>query len=368
MSTNLYAILEVESTASTEELKKSYRRLARQYHPDTNPGDAAAEAKFKEVSQAYEILSDPDRRAHYDRFGADVGAGGPGGFDGSVQDLFDMFFQGFGGGFGGAQRGGPPAGSDAEVVLDITLEEAAFGARRDVTVTLPVRCDTCAGSGAAEGSSPTKCSACQGSGQVRAIRNSILGQMVTVVGCSQCQGVGTTVDTPCSDCRGEGRRVDEKTLTIEIPAGVENGSTMRLADRGPAGPRGGRAGTLYVALRVSGDPRFERIGDDLHHTVTISFVQAVFGATLQIPTLEGDEEVAVPSGTTHGSVLRLRGKGVTHLRGRGRGDILVHIEIEVPTHLDAESEEHLRAFAASRGEDVPEASHGLFGRKKGSRK
>lgn len=363
-SPDLYALLEVDRGASPEELKRSYRRLARQLHPDSNPGDAEAESRFKEVSQAYEILSDPDRRAHYDRFGSDANASG--GFEaGSVQDLFDMFFQGFGG--GGSRRSGPQPGPDAEVALSITLHEAAFGATKEVSVNLPVRCSTCAGSGAKEGTSTTRCGECQGSGQVRRIRQSILGQMMTTAPCTACAGYGTIIEQPCADCRGDGRRQERKTLTVEIPAGVEDGSTMRLMDRGPAGQRGAPNGTLYVHLQVQSDPRFERHGDDLHVEANIAFTQAVFGASITVPTLEDDEALVVPAGSTHGTVLRLREKGVTHLRGRGRGDLYVHLALEVPTNLDEESEALLRSFAAARNEALHEEGHGLF-RRKGHKK
>jgi molecular chaperone DnaJ len=358
-SPDLYTLLEVDANASQDDLKKSYRRLARQLHPDANPGDAAAEARFKEVSQAYEILSDPERRAHYDRFGTD--ANGQAGFDaGSVQDLFDLFFQGFGG--GGQRRGGPQPGPDAEVSLDITLHEAAFGAKRELTVTLPLRCETCAGSGAKAGTSATTCGECNGAGQVRRIRNSMLGQMVTTAPCGACGGFGSRVSDPCSDCRGEGRRNQQKTLTIDIPAGVENGSTMRLVDRGPAGMRWAPNGTLYVHLRVAEDDRFERHNDDLHHEATITFAQAVFGATISVPTLADNMDVTVPAGSAHGTVLRLRDQGVTHLRGRGRGDLFVHLAIEIPTELDETSEALLRQFAEHRNEAV-DTAHGIFHRK-----
>ncbi|MBU6233397.1 MAG: J domain-containing protein [Acidobacteria bacterium] len=364
-SPDLYAVLEVDSSASADDLKKSYRRLARQYHPDTNPGDAEAEARFKEISQAYEILSDPDRRAHYDRFGSDVN--GSGDFS-SVQDLFDMFFQGFGGFGGGGHRPGPQPGPDAQVSLRISLHDAAVGARHEVTVTLPVACVDCHGSGAADGTSPIPCLECGGAGQVRAVRNSVFGQMVTSAPCRRCGGFGSVIQTPCAHCRGEGRRSEPKSLTIEIPPGVENGSTMRLVDRGPAGLRGGPNGTLFVELAVEDDPRFTRHGDDLHHEASISFAQAVFGCDVTVPTLEDETVVVVPAGSTHGTVLRVRDQGIPHLRGRGRGDLYIHLAIEVPTDLSPESEQMLRDFALSRGEDVAEANHGLFGRRKAGRK
>jgi molecular chaperone DnaJ len=361
-NTDLYGILEVDATCTPDELKTSYRRLARKYHPDANTDDPMAETRFKEVSQAYEILSDPERRANYDRFGSDVGAGGNPFGAGSVQDIFDMFFGGMTGNSQG--RRGPQPGPDAEVSLDITLEEAAFGASREVTVTLPQRCSTCEGSGCAPGTSPVTCEECHGSGELRRVRNSILGQMVTSAVCPRCQGMGTRIQSPCADCRGEGRRQESVTLSAHIPAGVEDGSTMRLADRGPAGVRGGANGRLFVHLRVQGDPRFERHGDDLHHEAHINFSQAVLGAAITVPTLREEQVLDVEPGSQNGTVHRLRHEGVEHLHGRGRGDLYIHLTVDVPTELDQESETLLRSWAEHREEVVNEPSGGLFRRRK----
>jgi len=356
-NTDLYAVLECDANASPDELKKSYRRLARQYHPDANPGDPNAEARFKEVSQAYEILSDPDRRANYDRFGSDVGAGNPFGA-GSVQDIFDMFFGGMGA--RSPQRRGPQPGPDAEISFDITLDDAAFGATHDVTVTLPQRCTTCDGSGCAPGTSPIRCEECDGVGEVRRVRNSILGQMVTSSPCARCHGTGSRIESPCSDCRGEGRRNAPSTLNVQIPAGVEDGSTMRLADRGPAGARGGPNGRLFVHLRVTSDERFERVGDDLHHEAHVAFTQAALGATIDVPTLRSSTSIDVEPGSANGTVHRIRHEGIEHLHGRGRGDLYVHLVVDVPTSLDDESTDLLRQLATHRGEGVREHTGGLF--------
>ena len=364
-TTDLYAILEVDHDVSPEDLKKAYRRLARQLHPDANPGDAASEARFKEVSQAYEILSDPERRANYDRFGADVGAGGNPFGGGSVQDIFDMFFGGMGA--HGPQRRGPQPGPDAEINVEITLDEAAFGVNREITVTLPQRCDTCAGSGCAVGTSPITCVECAGMGEVRRVRNSILGQMMTTTVCPRCNGMGSRIETPCPDCRGEGRRDDATTMTIQIPAGVENGSTMRLSDRGPAGARGGPNGRLFVHLRVAPDARFERNGDDLHHEAHISFAQAALGANIEVPTLRASERIEVAAGSASGTVHRLRHEGVEHLHGRGRGDLFVHLVVDVPTELDDVERDLLRQLAHHRGEEVAEHHGGGLFRKRAKR-
>jgi molecular chaperone DnaJ len=364
-NSDLYAVLEVNASVSPEDLKKSYRRLARQYHPDNNPGDATAEARFKEVSQAYEILSDPDRRANYDRFGSDTGAGNPFGA-GSVQDIFDMFF----GGISGRPQGrrGPQPGPDAEISVDITLDDAAFGATHDVSVTLPKRCPTCDGSGCAPGTKPATCIECAGLGEIRRVRNSILGQMVTSSPCPRCQGSGTIINDPCKDCRGEGRKNVASTLTIQIPAGVEDGSTMRLSDQGPAGARGGPNGRLFVHLRVTPDERFERSGDDLHHEAHIAFTQAVLGTTIEVPTLRENHQIEVAPGSANGTVHRLRHEGVEHLHGRGRGDLFVHLVVDVPTELDDTSADLLRQLAEHRGETIHEHSGGLFSRKRGAKR
>ncbi|MDE3065445.1 MAG: J domain-containing protein [Acidobacteriota bacterium] len=358
-SADLYAVLEVERDASPDDLKRAYRRLARQYHPDANPGDPAAEARFKEVSQAYEILSDPERRANYDRFGSDVGAQNPFGA-GSVQDIFDMFFGGLG---GRPQRRGPQPGPDAEATVDISLDDAAFGASREVTVTLPQRCATCSGSGCAPGTSPVACPECEGTGEVRRVRNSILGQMVTAMPCSRCGATGQRIESPCATCRGDGRVTATSTFSVQIPPGVEDGSTMRLGDRGPAGPRGGPPGRLFVHLRVTPDPRFERVGDDLHHEAHVSFAQAALGTTIEVPTLRESTTIDVEPGSAYGTVHRVRHEGVPHLHGRGRGDLFVHLVVDVPTDLDETSTDLLRQLAAHRGEAVREHASRLFSRR-----
>ncbi len=365
-SPDLYAVLGVDHSVSPDELKKAYRRLARELHPDANPENPEAESRFKDVSQAYEILSDPDRRAHYDRFGADVGGGGGDPFgSGSVQDIFDMFFGGMG---ARPQRRGPQPGPDAEISIDISLDDAAFGASHEVTVTLPGRCASCEGSGCAPGTSPVTCVECAGMGEVRRVRNSILGQMVTSAACSRCQGAGSRIDTPCDDCRGEGRRQATSTFTVQIPAGVEDGSTMRIAERGPAGQRGGPNGRLYVHLRVEPDERFERVGDDLHHEAHVAFTQAVLGATIEVPTLRATATLDIEPGSANGTVHRLKHEGVEHLHGRGRGDLYVHVVVDVPTELDETSSDLLRQLAAHRGEAVTEVGTHRFARHRGAKR
>ncbi|MEI6709920.1 MAG: molecular chaperone DnaJ [Actinomycetota bacterium] len=360
MSASLYEVLEVEQTVSHEEIKSSYRRLARKYHPDANPGDQSAESKFKEISQAYEVLSDPDRRAQYDRFGSTNQNQNPFG-QGSVQDIFDMFFGG--GGSFQQRNAGPPAGQDAQVVMEISLDDAGFGVTKDLTLTMPQPCKECSGSGAAHGSSPVACVECAGAGQVRRVRNSILGQMMTTSICNRCQGFGTRIETPCESCRGSGLSNEEVTLSVQVPAGVEDGSTMRLANKGPAGARGGGSGQLYVHLRITADERFERDGENLHHELHISFVEAALGAHLTAPTLRSEVKVEIETGTQTGTILRFRGEGMPRLHSRHHGELFVHIVVDTPTELDDESEALLRQLAQKQQITVAESGK----RRKGHR-
>ncbi len=365
---DLYELLGVGSQATDDEIKRAYRRRARELHPDANGGDPEAEAKFKEVSFAYEVLRDPERRARYDRFGpasfgsgAGGGAGGMGfGFDGGLSDLFEAFF----GTMGGAPRGrrrGPQQGSDAEVTLHLEFAEAVFGTQKQLSVRLPVTCEECDGSGARPGTQPVVCSDCQGTGELRRVRQSLLGQVVTSVACARCQGSGELIADPCQSCRGEGRRMEDREFTVEVPAGVDDGSTLRLAGRGPAGPRGGSNGSLFVHLVVQPDPRFERVGDDLHTTLHVGMVQAALGTAVDVETLEEARQVSVAAGTQTGAVIRLRGLGVPHLRGRGRGDLYVHLAVDTPTELTTRQRELLTELAAERGEEV-HGHDGVFSR------
>ncbi|HLX89015.1 MAG TPA: molecular chaperone DnaJ [Acidimicrobiales bacterium] len=364
MATDYYALLGVSPQAGEEDIKRAYRRMARELHPDSTGGDPAAEARFKEVTRAYEVLRDPERRARYDRFGPD-GAEAPAGgmtdpfFGGGLGDIFDAFF---GGGGATRRRGGPTRGADAEVVLELDFRQAVFGAQREVSLETPVACDECGGSGARPGTTAVRCPDCQGTGEIRRVRQSILGQVVTAAPCQRCQGLGEAITSPCPQCRGDGRRVESRTFTVDVPAGVDHGSTLRLTGRGPAGPRGGPAGDLYVHLAVREDPRFTRRGDDLDTELHVSVAQAALGATPELETLDGTEVVTVPAGTQSGHVVRLRGKGVPHVRGRGRGDLLVHVMVDTPTDLTKAQEELLRRLAAERGEAVAPADEGLMSR------
>jgi molecular chaperone DnaJ len=352
---DLYEILGVARNASDDEIKKAYRALARLHHPDNNPGDAEAEARFKKISVAYETLADPERRRQYDMFGtAGMGAGGGTGPMGEAfgfGDLFEAFFGGdaFGGGRGPAA---PPRGADVEAQIELTLAEVAFGATKTIEPRLPVTCGRCNGSGCEPGTHPSRCDVCGGSGELRQVRRSILGQMVTAAPCHACGGLGSRILSPCGECGGEGRVMAVKRIDVEVPAGVDSGQRLRLPERGPAAPRGGITGDLYVNVRVLPHPHLHRDGDDLLHVRSISMLQATLGTRLQIETLDGAEELVVPPGTQPGEIFRLKGLGVRSLRGRGRGDLLVRTDVEVPRKLKPEDAELLRALAERRGEDV----------------
>jgi molecular chaperone DnaJ len=364
---SFYDLLGVGRDATPEEIKRAYRQAAREHHPDANDGDARAEARFKEISVAYEVLSDPEKRRQYDLYGeAAVGGAGADPFGGAgFSDIFDAFFGGsspFGG--GGARRGptGPPRGADLEQTVDVEFTEAVFGVQKDITVRTAVPCGVCEATGAAPGTTPQSCPECAGTGQVRRVRQSILGQMVTAAPCTRCNGIGQIIPEPCGACDGEGRKVDDRTYTVDVPAGVDTGSTLRLSGRGAVGPRGGAAGDLYVHLRVQPDERFVRDGDDLTAVVTLTPAQAALGTEVAFETLDGIEDLRIPAGTQSGDVLRLRGHGVPHVRGRGRGDLRVRYVVHTPTELSDEEEELYRRLAEVRGDAVSAPRSGVVGR------
>ncbi len=365
---DFYEVLGIGRDATDDDIKKAYRKLARENHPDANPDDAEAVERFKEISVANEVLSDPDKRRRYDQFGPEgvMPGGGGGGGDPFGFDLNDLFSTFFGGGdpFGSGRRGqsGPPRGSDAETTLDLQLNEVVFGGTKRFDVTMPVACGVCDGSGCQEGTHPQTCPTCSGSGEVRQVRRSILGQLVTSGPCSACDGTGQIVPSPCGTCRGDGRVRGPRDLEVEIPPGIDTGQRLRLTGRGPAGPRGGPAGDLYVTVRVAPHPDFERDGDDLHTLRTIAMTQAALGTTLVVSTLDDDHTIEVPAGTQPSKVFRLQGIGVPSLRSGRRGDLHVHINVEVSTKLSQDEAEMLTRFAELRGEEVHEHRDGLFAR------
>ncbi len=363
MATDYYELLGVSPDADDDTIKRAYRRLARELHPDANPDDAEAHERFKEVTLAYETLRDPDRRRRYDRFGPEGARGGGDPFAGAgfgFGDIFDAFFGGSG--FGRSRGGGPPPGQDMELALDLDFEDAVFGVRREITLRAPVTCGTCEGSGARPGTFPSRCSTCSGTGEVRRVRQSILGQMVTASPCPRCGGLGQEITDPCPDCRGEGRRTEEKVYEVDVPAGVDDGTQLRLPGRGAAGPRGGPPGDLYLHVRVRPHPRFRREGADLLAEVHVAMTQAVLGVHLPFETLDGTEDLVIPPGTPSGRVFVLRGRGVPLPHGRGRGDLKVSVTVDTPADLPREQEELVRRLAELRGEDVAPAEHGFLSR------
>jgi molecular chaperone DnaJ len=355
-----YEVLGLTRTADAAEMKRAYRRLAMELHPDRNPDNPEAESKFKEASEAYQVLTDPERRAHFDRYGH---AGPPQGFGAGFNDVGDIF-SAFSDIFGDVFRSGggraPTRGADVETRLSITFAEAAVGVTKDVKIRRRAPCASCSGTGARAGSSPEVCQQCGGRGQVMHSQ----GFLMISTTCPICRGEGRIVRSPCADCRGTGIDHQEDTLQIAIPAGVDDGSTLRLMGRGEAALRGGRPGNLYVILRVEPDPRFERNGADLHTEIMVSFPQLALGDKIAVPTLDGEAEVDLPAGTQPGGTLTLSGKGMPRLEERGSGDIIVHVKLQVPTTLTPEEEEALRAYAAAGGQRVSQQRSGFFGRKK----
>jgi molecular chaperone DnaJ len=376
-----YELLGVSRNATADEIKRAYLRAARELHPDTNQGDPHTEERFKAVNLAYETLRDPERRRQYDMFGADgprgsggggadpFGFGGAGGPQaGGLGDIFDMFFGSGGGAQGGGGRGrrGPVAGEDAETVLTIDLAEAVFGVTQELKVNLPTTCATCGGSGARKGTTPVTCTMCNGVGEIRRVRPSVFGQMVTASPCTRCGGSGEEISSPCPDCSGQGRRREERALVIEVPAGVDDGTTMRISGRGASGLRGGPAGDVYLHLRVNPHPNVTREGWDLHGEVHVSMTQAALGAEVVFETLDGAEEMSIQPGSQGGRQIRLRGRGVPHLRSRGRGDFIVTVVVDTPSQLTKTQEDLLRQLAAERGEEVAAPDAGLRSKLRGA--
>lgn len=357
-----YEVLGVAKNASEDEIKKAFRKLARKYHPDMNRDDPkAAEEKFKEANEAYEVLSDSSKRAQYDQFGHaafdQASGGGPGGFSGGFGgggfgDIFDMFFGGSGGGFGGSRRPGPERGNDLRYDLEIEFTEAAFGKEIEIDVPRMEECEVCHGSGAAPGTHPETCPQCKGTGQVQFTQNTPFGRMVNARTCDRCGGEGKIVHAPCKSCGGKGRKRARKKISVKIPAGVDNGSRIRVPNAGEAGMRGGPAGDLYVYIFVKPHKLFKREGTEVICEVPITFVQAALGDEIEVPTLDGKVKLKIPEGIQSGTVLRMKGKGIASLRGQGRGDQHVKVKVLTPQKLNEKQKQMLRDFAESSGANV----------------
>jgi molecular chaperone DnaJ len=363
-----YGTLGVARDASTDEIKRAYRKLAREFHPDVNP-DPTAHERFKEISTAYEVLSDDQKRQIVDLGGDPLSNGGGGGGAGAggsfvgFQDIMDAFFGGGGAGSRGP-RSRTRAGADAILPLPLDLFETAFGVEAPITVDTAVVCDTCHGAGTAAGTHPRTCDTCSGRGEVQSIQRTFLGQVMTSRPCATCGGFGTVIPHPCGTCSGDGRVRSRRTLTVKIPAGVEDQMRIRLAGQGEVGPGGGPAGDLYVEIHERPHDVYSRKGDDLHCRVTVPMAAAALGTRLTIKTLDSEENVDVATGTQPGSTVKLKARGVPHLRGTGRGDLFVHLDVRTPTKLDADQERILREFASARGEEIAELSKqgGFFSR------
>jgi molecular chaperone DnaJ len=357
---DFYTVLGVERGASDAEIKRAFRRLAQQWHPDVNTDDGAAE-RFKEINEAYQVLSDPQRRQAYDMFGrAGLGGEGEAGFGAGFAGFGDIFDAFFGGTSSGARRGRPQAGSDLRYDLRITFEEAVAGTEKEIEFSVLGRCETCSGSGAKPGTTPQTCPQCNGRGEVRAVRQTMLGQMVNVSACPRCRGEGRIIDEPCETCRGDGRTERPRTLRVSIPAGIDDGHQIRLTNEGEVGPRGGPAGSLYVAVHVTPHPSLRREGTELVYEADVSIAQAALGARIAVPTVEGEEEVEIKAGTQPGTEIRLRGRGVPHLRRAGtRGDLHIFVNVVVPARLTKRQRELLAEFAAEAGEAVNPGGGGI---------
>lgn len=362
-----YEVLGVDKGADEQVIKKAYRKMAMKYHPDRNPDDKEAEEKFKEANEAYEVLSDQNKRSRYDQFGhAGVdgnsqggfgGASGFGGFDDIFGDIFDMF----GGGFSsGRRKAGPQKGDDLKYELGITFEEAAFGVKKEINITRHENCLHCNGTGAKPGTKKKTCSKCKGTGEVRYATRTPLGQFVNVKACDACNGEGSIIEEPCPKCKGIGKERKNKKIQIQIPAGVDTGSVIPLRGEGEPGAKGGPSGDLYVVIRVKPHEIFKRDGNDVICEVPITFVQAALGDELVIPTLDGRIKYNISEGTQSGTIFRMKGKGIPNLRGYGRGDHYVKVVVEIPKKLNEKQKELLKKFADVMGEDVHEKRKTFF--------
>lgn len=363
-----YEILGVGRNATDAELKKAYRTLAKQYHPDVNQENKDAEAKFKEISEAYAVLSDTEKRQKYNQFGHEAfsGNGGGGGFDfsgfGGFEDIFEAFMGGGSFGRRQSQRGGPQRGSDLKYSMDIAFEEACFGVEKEIQITRQQTCQTCSGSGAKQGTSKETCKSCGGTGQVKVAQNTVFGQFASVRACDSCRGEGSIIKSPCSDCGGKGKIPKKSRISLTIPAGIDDGQTISLRGEGEPGTKGGPAGDLYVSIRVKPHALFKRDGYDIVCDTPISYVQAALGAEIEVQTLDGVHKHNIPEGTQTGTVFKLKNKGVRHLRSNARGDHYIRVHIDVPLKLNSKQKDLLRQLADADAEGSGEAKKSFFKR------
>ena len=371
-----YEVLGVNKNATDDELKKAYRKLAKQYHPDANPDNRAeAEEKFKEVNEAYETLSDKQKRTMYDQFGHDAangfngggfngynsgfsGFGGFGDFEGfDVGDIFSSFFGGASN-FGGSRKSGPPRGRDIKVALEITFEEAAFGVKKEITVSRDETCDTCHGSGAKPGTNPVTCDTCHGTGQIKYTQNTILGSIMSTRVCNKCGGEGKIISDPCNTCRGKGTVKKQKKISITIPQGIDNNQTLSVRGEGNKGEKGGAAGNLYITVLVKKHPVYVRKGDNIYADIKVPFTVMTMGGDIDIKTLYGDTKYKIPKGTQSNTTVTLKGQGIKNINGRGQGDMFAKLVVDIPTKLTDKQEELLREFNDTIG--VENKKKGFF--------
>lgn len=363
-----YEILGIDRNATEDDIKKAFRKLALKYHPDRNQGNKEAEEKFKEINEAYQVLSDPQKKSQYDQFGtADFNGQGSGGFNfggfqdfGGFGDIFDTIFNGGFSGFTNAKNNGPQPGADLQYNLNLTFEEAAFGAAKEIEISRSEECKKCGGTGAKHGTRPETCDKCGGTGQVKTQRRTAFGNFVTVNTCDKCGGKGTIIREACPDCHGTGKVRRMRKITINVPAGVDTGNTITLRGEGEPGTRGGEHGDLYININILPHKIFKREGFDVICEMPISFPQATLGAEVDVPTIDGMMKYSIPEGTQSGTVFRLRGKGIPRLRGYGRGDELIRIIVDVPRRLNEKQKALLKQFAESCGEDVNEQRKSFF--------